>query len=291
MSLKFPVIARLSLLLLLLNASACTNLIFQPSRTMYALPPQLHIQHKDIYFTSADGTQLHGWYLPAKGQAKQTVLFLHGNALNISVQLAAVYWLADYDYDVYIFDYRGYGRSGGEVSLPGAISDIDAAIDYVATNKRVDGKFIVFGQSLGASMGIYALSRSKVKNDIAAYLSLAAFDDYREITQDFLSRQWFTWPIQWPLSLTVDNSYRPLDYIAEISPIPIYILHGQDDQTIEMKHAKSLFAAASPPKFLVVLKNGHNTIFQSQENRLQILNILDKFTHQRYVKREKQAAY
>ena len=245
---------------------------------------------KDIYFASADGTQLHGWYLPAKGQAKQTVLFLHGNALNISVQLAAVYWLADYDYDVYIFDYRGYGRSGGEVSLPGAISDIDAAIKYVATNKRVDGKFIVFGQSLGASMGIYALSHSEIKDDIAAYLSLAAFDDYREITRDFLSRQWYTWPVQWPLSLTVDNRYRPLDYIAEISPIPIYILHGEDDQTIEMKHAKSLFAAAAPPKYFVKLKNGHNTIFQSQDNRLQILHILDKFTRQRFVKREKQAA-
>jgi len=263
------------LLLLLYGVSGCTNLIFQPTRTLYPLPPQLNIHYEDIFFPSTDGTQLHGWFLPAKVKPKQTLLFLHGNALNISSQVAAVFWLVDYGYDVYIFDYRGYGRSGGEVSLPGAINDIDAAIKFVSSNKRVNDKLILFGQSLGASMGIYVLSQSEKKDDIAAYISLAAFSDYHEIAQDFISRHWFTWAFQWPLSYTVNNDYRPLNYIADISPVPIYILHGINDHTIEIKHAESLFSAARQPKYFIVLENGHNTIFQSQNNRNKFVEILD----------------
>jgi len=258
--------------------SGCTNFIFQPTKTLYQLPPKLHIEHHDINFSSADGTPLHGWYLPSKIPAKQTLLFLHGNALNISSHVSAVYWLVDYGYDVYIFDYRGYGHSGGFVSLDGAIADIESAIKYVDQHKRVDGKFILFGQSLGASMGIYALSHSAYKKDIAAYLSLAAFADYREVSRDFLSRSWLTWMFQWPLSLTINNDYRPLDNIAEIAPIPVYILHGKDDKSIELKHAQALFAAALQPKYYVILDNDHNTIFLSLENRRRILAILDKIT-------------
>lgn len=270
--------ARILLFILIFSSTACTNLMFQPTRTLYQLPPQLHIEHQDINFTSADGTPLHGWYLPSKAPPKQTLLFLHGNAYNISTHVSAVYWLVDYGYDVYIFDYRGYGYSGGVLSLSGAISDIEAAISYVAEHKRVDGKFILFGQSLGASMGIYALSQSENKKDVAAYLSLAAFADYHEIAQDVLSRSWLTWLLQWPLSFTVSNDYRPVDYIAKLSPIPVYIMHGQGDKAIELKHADMLYIAAAQPKHLVLLENGHNSIFLSKANRKKILQLLDRIS-------------
>ena len=105
-------------LLVTLQLGACTSLLFYPQRELVLTPDRVGLAYRDVWFKAADGTRLHGWFLPAgmnvvRGEAC-TVLFLHGNAENISTHIGNVAWLPGKGYNVFLFDYRGYGRSAGE---------------------------------------------------------------------------------------------------------------------------------------------------------------------------------
>ncbi len=262
-------------LLLVLSTSACTQFLFQPLKPLIYSPDAVHLKYSDIYAVDAQGLRLHGWELHAKGKHVGSLIFFHGNGENISTQFANVYWLADYGYDVYLFDYRGYGQSEGVPGLDGIISDYDVMLKAVLQKIPNDEKLIVMGHSFGASLSIYGVAHSHYRDRIAALISVEAFADYHEITQEVLSRSWLTWALQWPLSFTVDNSYRPLDSVALISPIPLLIMQSKQDEIVEAHHAKDLYAAAKPPRSLILMKEGgHNHIFNLKHNRELLLNYL-----------------
>ncbi|HKJ87186.1 MAG TPA: alpha/beta fold hydrolase, partial [Gammaproteobacteria bacterium] len=110
------VIRRLRVLLVLLIPllAGCTSLFFYPDREMVLNPATLGLGFERVAFPSTDGVRLHGWYLPAETERTGgTVLFLHGNAENISNHLRIVDWLPERGFNVFLFDYRGYGRSQG----------------------------------------------------------------------------------------------------------------------------------------------------------------------------------
>lgn len=109
-------------------------------------PDQLGLDYRDIYFSSSDNLQLHGWWFPAEEKSNALILFLHGNAQNISTHSAAVYWLTRHQYDVFIFDYRGYGLSQGQPELDGAIKDIYHAMDYARKHYPTDKKYFCLGK-------------------------------------------------------------------------------------------------------------------------------------------------
>jgi hypothetical protein len=103
-----------------------------------------------------------------------------------------------------------------------------------------------------------------------------AFSDYHDITQDVLSRSWLFWLFQWPLSFTIDNSYRPLDAIGLISPVPVLIMHSESDEMINIYHAERLYNAAKQPKAFQLIEGNHNNIFFITENRQLLLDYLKK---------------
>jgi fermentation-respiration switch protein FrsA (DUF1100 family) len=111
-------------------------------------------------------------------------------------------------------------------------------------------RIVVLGQSLGGTIAITALVRSAYRNRIRALIIEGAFSSYRGIAREKLAGSWLTWPLQWPLSLTIDNQYKPLESIDQISPVPVLIIHGLTDQIVPPHHAEALYAAAREPKEL-----------------------------------------
>ena len=254
--------------------SGCTSVIFQPQKKHYLDLKQFNVNYEDVYFKSEPSVQLHGWWLPKRTEKdKGSIVFLHGNAGNISSHIANAYWLTKHGFNVFLFDYRGYGYSQGEPMLPGIFSDINAALDYVY-QRNSNNKVIVIGQSLGASLGVYAMSQPENRDKLKAYLMISGFSDYQEITQDLLSSWWLTWVLQWPLSKTINNDYRPLSYIADIAPVPLVLFHSRDDGIIPFYHAEKLFQQAAHPKRLVELRGSHNRLFTVDDNRLKVLEQL-----------------
>lgn len=264
------------LLVCILLVSGCTHYIFFPMEEHVLTPEAIGIRYEDIFLETADDIRLHGWKLFADGEKQGTLLFFHGNAENISTHFANVYWLVPLGYDVYLFDYRGYGRSQGEAELDPIIDDMQLQIGYMVDQLPVNEKLIIMGQSLGASLAIYAVANSPYRDNIAALVSVAAFSDYHDIAQDALSKSWLFWLFQWPLSKTISNTYSPLKVVDQVAPIPAYFLHSSEDEIIDYYHAERLYQAAREPKSLVTLEGGHNVTFNMNSNREKLVNVLDE---------------
>lgn len=268
----------LSILLLASCLEGCAGLLFYPDRDMRLRPDQLGLSYEDVGLTSADGTQLHGWLLLAQGDVHGAVLFLHGNAQNISTHIASVAWLPAQGYHVLLLDYRGYGLSGGEPSLPGALADVDAAFHWLTGQPRFrDKPLFLLGQSLGADLAAYyAGSRADVRQRLSALVLDAPFASYRQLARQKLGEFWLTWALQYPLSLLMPDAYSPNRNVAELAPLPLLVICSQDDEIVPARDCVALYDPAGQPKQLLRTRGPHIATFLYPANRRRVLEFLDR---------------
>jgi fermentation-respiration switch protein FrsA (DUF1100 family) len=267
----WPILAGLALAL-----GGCTGLIFQPMRELVLTPDEIGLDYQEIDFRAADGVRLHGWLLPASALQRGSILFLHGNAQNISTHIASVGWLPAQGFDVLLFDYRGYGRSQGSPSLAGLHLDFEAALEALFASPGVDpNRVIVLGQSLGGAVAITALAASPQRHQVRALIVEGAFTSYRALAREKLAGFWLTWPLQVPLGLAIEDRYRPIDAIAELAPMPLLIVHGEADRIVPFDHAVALYEAAREPKELWLVPGaGHIQAFTTAANRAALVQYL-----------------
>jgi hypothetical protein len=251
--------ARLASLVASFAVTACTAVFFQPHRIQVLTPDKLGLAYQEVRFRTWDGLELVGWFLPANGPALGTVLQLHGNAENISTHFTSLAWMPARGFNVFIFDYRGYGGSEGSPSLEGAQMDIDAAMETLLSRSDIDrNRVVMYGQSLGGALAAYYVAHSPRRNQLRALILESAFSDYIDIVREKFTDHWFTWPFQWIPDLSVDDRYSPLPGMASISPIPLLVLHGDRDRTVPMHHGQRLYEAAREPKQLWIVPGaGH----------------------------------
>ncbi|KAF0191966.1 MAG: alpha/beta hydrolase [Gammaproteobacteria bacterium] len=259
-----------------LGMSGCTSMFFQPDKREVRNPAQLDLAYRDVYVKTPDGLTLHGWWLAGDAPAVGTVVFFHGNAENITTHIGSVYWLPKAHFNVLMMDYRGYGKSAGKTSLPGVLIDIDATLDYLLQESGLDSRnLIVFGQSLGGALAVYAVAHSPRKPRIRALVIDSAFSGYQAITREKMAGFWLTWPIQWLPALTMPAEYDPVNSIGRVSPVPVLIVQGEDDQIVPSYHAQRLFDAASRPKELwMVPGRGHIQVFNDTRQRERLVTFM-----------------
>jgi fermentation-respiration switch protein FrsA (DUF1100 family) len=259
----------LFLVVVSLGLGGCSNMFFFPWQGHVQTPERLGLKYEDVYFNAGDGTRLHGWFLPAQGKSAGTILFLHGNAENVSTHIMSVRWLPERGFSVFLLDYRGYGASAGKPTLAGVQDDMDSALRMLIARPEVDpGRIVVFGQSLGGAIAIYNVAHSPHRRHIRALAVESAFSGHRRITREKLSEFWLTWPLQYPLSWTVSDKYSPARAVAAVSPIPLLIIHGDKDPIVPAHHAQRLFEPAREPKQLwIVPDGGHIQAFQRESYR------------------------
>lgn len=238
-----------TLLAVVLAVSGCAGMFFHPMEEHVLDPADHGIAYRDIWFEAADGVRLHGWLLPAEtDESTGTVVFLHGNAENVSTHIAAVYWLPEHGFNVFLFDYRGFGRSGGRPDIAGVHRDAAAALEHVVTLPGVDpDRLAVFGQSLGASVSITVVAEMGREAGVRALVADSPFSSYRGIAREKFGGIWLTWPLQLPLSLTVPERFDPIRFVDRIAPIPLLIVVGEADRIVPPEHGRSLYQAARPP--------------------------------------------
>jgi fermentation-respiration switch protein FrsA (DUF1100 family) len=243
-------------------ASGCARFFFFPDRVLRLEPDQLGLDYTNVFFLSAGGVALHGWLLPARPEAGKpvgTVVFLHGNAQNVSSHIASVYWLPARGFHVFLFDYRGYGTSEGKPTIADVHADAEAAIRRAATLPGVDAsRLAVFGQSLGGAIAPTAVARVRDTVPVRALVLDSAFSDFRGLAREKLRGLWLTWPFHVPLSHTVPDDIRPLEALAGLRGLPIVIVHGEADDVVPVAHATKLQAAAGPQARLWLVPGAHH---------------------------------
>lgn len=268
--------ALVAALVLAIALSACTSAFFHPTGDLIESRELAGIPREDVVFPSGDGVKLHGWFLRPAGPAKGTLLFLHGNAENLSSHVQAVLFLVKEGYQVFAFDYRGYGRSEGTPDIPGVNRDGIAALDRLFRLPGVDpGKVAVFGQSLGGAVAVYAVANSPRKAEVRALIVDGAFAGYRRIVRDKLASLVVTWPFSHPASWTVEDGYSPERWIRKVGTIPVIVIHGTRDPVVPYEHGKRLYELANDPKgFWTIQGGGHITGLANPEVRAQFLAFL-----------------
>ena len=243
----------------MLMLGGCTGIFFQPQLGLRGNPDVYNVQYEDVTFAAADGTRLSGRFLPGWGKVTGTVIFLHGNAGNIDGHLSKIYWLPEHGFNVFLFDYRGFGRSDGRPNLPGLVSDINAAIQYVLKRPDVQpDRIVIYGQSLGGALAVYVAATSVHRDHLCAVITDSAFASYRQIAREKLAQNFLFWAVQYPASYTVNDDYSPIDVIQNISPTPVLVIHGGQDWLVPPHHGQQLYDKARDPKeFWMVDDAGH----------------------------------
>jgi len=238
----------------------CNAYFYYPSKEIFYTPDRLGATYEDVYFPSKDGTQLNGWFIPAIGLPKGTVIHFHGNADNMSNHYLFVQWLPKEGFNLFTFDYRGYGKSSGKPDRQGMVEDSMAAIHYVRHRSDVDPqRLLIFGQSLGGALALAAVAQGP-KDGIRAVVVESAFASYRGVVREKLADYWLTWPVQWPLAwLLISNQQSPLPMLREIAPIPLLVIHGDHDQTVPYSQGLLIYQEALSPKELWTVTGGKHT--------------------------------
>jgi fermentation-respiration switch protein FrsA (DUF1100 family) len=223
--------------------------VFFPQTNLEITPDDLNLNYRDVYFNSPDREKLHGWFFPTAAD-HPVIMISHGNACNISHMLDYANILTGMNLQVFLFDYRGYGRSTGTPSEKGIYMDAQAAYDYLVNEERIAAdNIILFGQSLGAAAAIDVA----IKNYIRSIIIEGAFTSTRDMAKTMF-----------PLSIVsflLPSNYNNLEKMVLITA-PKLIVHGEHDEIVPFFMGKTLFEASMDPKYFYAIKGaGHNDTF------------------------------
>ena len=252
---------RLALMALPLLLAGCANSVFYyPDRVDYE-PRLVHpVPHEDVWINTTDDLRLHGWWLKAEGEAKATIVFLHGNAQNLTSHVAYVDWLPAAGYNLLIVDYRGYGLSVGKPSRQGVFDDAKAAYFFARARPEVNPeKMILFGQSLGGANAIALAGRVQLPG-LKAVIADSPFSSYGSIAREKILQIPVAGYLIWPFSpLLVSPGLSPAPVVEKIAPVPLLLIHGDRDEVVPPSHSDRLYKKAAAPKLLWTVHGAAHT--------------------------------
>jgi len=200
---------------------------------------------EDIWFQAADGTRLHGWFFPNAG-ARATVLYLHGNAGNLSHRATLLAHLRDrLNISIFIPDYRGYGRSAGTPTVSGVLSDARAARKTLAAQAGIDeAEVTLMGRSLGGAIAVQLAAELNP----AALILESTFNSLQA-----MAKEHYTF-LSWLVPEAKLNSEAAIRNYSG----PLLQSHGDRDSIVPLSLGRALFMAASEPKHFVLIPGANH---------------------------------
>lgn len=225
--------------------------VFLPLSEIKGTPSDLGFRYEDVYIPVGSNEEINAWYIQ-QDKDNYTILFCHGNAGNISSRLGIIKLLSDLNLNIFIFDYRGYGKSKGTPSEEGIYEDVLAAYKYLVNVKNIPpSKIIVYGKSLGSAPAVDLAS----KFDVRAVIIDSGFTSARDLGKVF-----YPFIPSFMISVKFDN----INKIKKID-VPKLFIHSHNDNVVPFRLGKKLFDIAPLPKKFVVLRGSHNdSLFVSE---------------------------
>jgi pimeloyl-ACP methyl ester carboxylesterase len=204
----------------------------------------LHIQ--EIELTTADGTTIYAWFMapPDWKPSSGAILYSHGNGGNLSWrQNTMAGWQLELQRAVLIYDYPGYGKSGGKPTEAGCYAAAEAAFTWLVETQKVPGReIILLGSSLGGAMATELATR----HDHRLLVLIGSFTSVPDMAQKTI----FWLPTRWLVSNRMDN-------LAKIDQVcgPVFIAHGTADKVVPYWMGEKLYENAREPKCFFRMDN------------------------------------
>lgn len=243
------------LLLIALTVIGCAMIngfIFTPTKGISATPAKRSIPYQEVWFESRDGVRLNGWFV-AGAPGTPLILFFHGNSGNLSDNLDYITLLHGRGFPIFIFDYRGYGKSEGQPFKENDLyEDARGAVSYLESRGWRHEAMIFFGQSLGAAVAL----QTALESPPAGLVMESSFTRMKDIVRHLSPLGYYTvgW---WGIDLPFDN----LTKIASVG-VPLLLIHGEVDRIAPVEMTRRLFARAPEPKMLHIISGGgHCNVF------------------------------
>ncbi len=202
---------------------------------------------ESVTYKSINGDTLNGWLLKPKGQtATITLLHLHGNAGCLVSQYGAVSPLMKYGFQIFVFDYSGFGISGGKPTKKNVLDNALSTLDYLKSREDVKNtSLVLYGQSLGGHLSaVVAAQREK---DIDGLVIEGAFSSHKDIAAHMV-------PVLG--RIMVKKDYSATSSIKKFHK-PLLIIHSTEDETIPFKMGQKIYVVANTPKEFYEIKKCH----------------------------------
>jgi fermentation-respiration switch protein FrsA (DUF1100 family) len=248
---------KIAIILLIIPLLACLVVgrvfgqFYYPDKRVYQTPDQYGLSYESVEFQSRDKTKLHGWFVPATGTALGTVVFFHGNAQNLTAHFSFVKWLPNEGFNLFLFDYRSYGKSEGKPTREGVHQDALAALEYIQTRSDVDqDSLFVLAQSLGGAVAISAIGSTNIAG-LCGVAVESTFDSYKEIAKEKAPNLL--------ASVFISDALSPDAVVTNIAPTPMVFIHGTSDRVVPYRRGKRLWEQAKEPKALWTVNGGRHT--------------------------------
>ena len=247
------------LIALLVYLLVCGLLVAMETQMVYPAPKfprgnwEPNFEHTSIDFEARDGTKLHAWLIPAADEGRRNFLLCHGNGENVASSSA---WMGallakEFDANVFVFDYRGYGKSEGSPNEAGLRMDGERAMEVFCEKiGKKPSDIIVIGHSVGGGVATHIAAETPCK----ALILQRTFDRMVDVAA---GQYWWA-----PVRLLMRNPFDSASALAQYDG-PVLQSHGESDRLIPIKHGRALFENTTHPQsqFLSQPNVGHNDAF------------------------------
>jgi alpha-beta hydrolase superfamily lysophospholipase len=236
-------------------------------------PADLHVRYEEIPLKTAEGIDLSCWLLPAPGTPRGTVIFLHGVSESKIVGLPLARALLGAGFNVFLYDSRRHGESGGHFCTYGFYEkhDTTTVINYLLERRDVHvGNIGLMGTSMGAAVAI----------------QVAALDTRVRTVFDEYQKRMIKLPWHYLRNIVIKRSEQlahfrasavsPLNAVAGVH-IPIFFLHGTADTLIRHTYTERVFRNANEPKELWLVKGARHDNMAEVGGETYIPRIVDFF--------------
>jgi uncharacterized protein len=233
-------------------ASQERELTFRPVREVSGwfsgLPPEV----REFYLPVSDtpnAERLFTWYWPGDHPNAPTLLYLHGVRWNLTAHLRRIENLRSFGFAVVAIDYRGFGKSDGEMpSEEGVYDDAAVAWRWLVAHEPDPARRFVYGHSLGTAVATQLAVEHGAREGMGGLILEGGFTSLPEMARA-LAPSWF--PVDW----FVTQKFDTIEKIPNVTA-PVLIVHGMGDQLVPHRFSEALYAAAPDPKRLVLVEGG-----------------------------------
>lgn len=210
-------------------------------------PLDLDYSINSVVFSSSSGNELNGWILKSNNQnPNYTLIHFHGNGGFLYNQYQGMLPLLEHGFQIFLFDYSGYGFSEGKATRENIIKDARSAVNYVKNQNEFKTKgTIIYGQSLGGNLG--AIIAPEVGNEIDALVLEGSFSNHKDMAADVVG---------FAGRILVSQKHDALKAIKNYHK-PLLVIHSEEDQIVPYKLGEKLYEAANQPKELYTIKECH----------------------------------